>query len=173
MIAIVWLHTDIDQGYHWQGACIPCLGCHTIFGLAYHIWSVRIYGSLFNIKMLSHQYRKSHCDYKWFYNHLISMVGFRTTVRQQLYIHFEWGPCSYMLSINVCKEKSSYSGICIIGCTGNCENDNFLCRQSWKYYQYDCIPISICFNFNTLRLRQNVCQFPDDIFKCIFLNENM
>ena len=26
--------------------------------------------------------------------------------------------------------------------------------------------------FNTLRLRQNGCHFPDDIFKCIFLNEN-
>ena len=28
-------------------------------------------------------------------------------------------------------------------------------------------------NFNTLRLRQNGCHFPDDIFKCIFLNENV
>ena len=27
--------------------------------------------------------------------------------------------------------------------------------------------------FNTLRLRQNGCHFPDDIFKCIFLNENV
>ena len=26
---------------------------------------------------------------------------------------------------------------------------------------------------NTLRPRQNGRQFPDDIFKCIFLNENM
>ena len=26
--------------------------------------------------------------------------------------------------------------------------------------------------FNTLRLRQNGRHFPDDIFKCIFLNEN-
>ena len=26
--------------------------------------------------------------------------------------------------------------------------------------------------FNTLRPRQNGHQFPDDIFKCIFLNEN-
>ena len=25
---------------------------------------------------------------------------------------------------------------------------------------------------NTLRLRQNCCHFPDDIFKCIFLNRN-
>ena len=27
--------------------------------------------------------------------------------------------------------------------------------------------------FNTLRPRQNGCQFPDDIFKCIFVNENV
>ena len=27
--------------------------------------------------------------------------------------------------------------------------------------------------WNTLRLRQNGCHFPDEIFKCIFLNENV
>ena len=26
---------------------------------------------------------------------------------------------------------------------------------------------------NTLRLRQDDCHFPNDIFKCIFLNENV
>ena len=31
-----------------------------------------------------------------------------------------------------------------------------------------CLP-----RFNTLKLRQNACHFPDDIFKCIFLNENL
>ena len=30
-----------------------------------------------------------------------------------------------------------------------------------------------CVLLNTLRLRQNGCQFPDNIFKCIFLNENI
>ena len=29
------------------------------------------------------------------------------------------------------------------------------------------------FNINTLRSRQNGCHFPDDIFKCIFINENV
>ena len=28
-------------------------------------------------------------------------------------------------------------------------------------------------NLNTLRPRQNGCQYPDDIFKCIYLNENI
>ena len=31
----------------------------------------------------------------------------------------------------------------------------------------------ICGIINTLRLRQNVCHFPDDIFERIFLNENV
>ena len=30
-----------------------------------------------------------------------------------------------------------------------------------------------CGHVNTLRPRQNGCHFPDDIFKCIFLNENV
>ena len=30
-----------------------------------------------------------------------------------------------------------------------------------------------CLGLNTLRPRQNGCLFPDDIFKCIFLNENI
>ena len=30
----------------------------------------------------------------------------------------------------------------------------------------------ICFPVNALRPRQDGCHFPDDIFKCIFLNEN-
>ena len=36
------------------------------------------------------------------------------------------------------------------------------------------VPIKcpFCANFNTLRQRQNGCHLPDDIFKCIFLNEN-
>ena len=33
--------------------------------------------------------------------------------------------------------------------------------------------VLVCINFNTLRPRQNGCYFPDDIFKCIFLNENV
>ena len=33
--------------------------------------------------------------------------------------------------------------------------------------------LKICRNINILRPRQNGRQFPDDIFKCIFLNENV
>ena len=36
---------------------------------------------------------------------------------------------------------------------------------------YPCIPS--CLWVNTLRPRQNGCYFPDNIFKCIFLNENI
>ena len=34
-------------------------------------------------------------------------------------------------------------------------------------------PMLLMPNFNSLRLRQNVRHFPDDIFYCIFLNENV
>ena len=32
--------------------------------------------------------------------------------------------------------------------------------------------LGLCVRFNTLRLRQDGRHFPDDIFKCIYLNEN-
>ena len=35
------------------------------------------------------------------------------------------------------------------------------------------LPWFIAVHFNTLRPRQNGCHFPDDIFKCIFLNESI
>ena len=40
-------------------------------------------------------------------------------------------------------------------------------RFLWKYDANLCLPI------NTLRWKQDGCHFPDDIFKCIFLNENL
>ena len=44
----------------------------------------------------------------------------------------------------------------------------FIVNHLWN------ISHGLCFRwFNTLRPRQNGRQFPDDIFKCIFLNENI
>ena len=40
-----------------------------------------------------------------------------------------------------------------------------------KYFTLSLDPINC--NVNTLRLRQNACYFQDNIFKCIFLNENI
>ena len=34
-------------------------------------------------------------------------------------------------------------------------------------------PMNLAIRLNTLTPRQNGCHFPDDIFKCIFLNENL
>ena len=89
-----------------------------------------------------------------------------------------------------------------IGGNGCCRHGNPRChqiRQSWhrynalfsvkvfkllfkllKYYQR-MLPshVSLCDNelghhdFNTLRPRQHGRHYPDDIFKCIFLNENV
>ena len=51
------------------------------------------------------------------------------------------------------------------------------CRQIHKYsmkYAYAfCCDLSFGYVFNTLRPRQNGRHFPDDIFKWIFLNENV
>ena len=41
----------------------------------------------------------------------------------------------------------------------------------WAVITHSCTNFNGCL-INTLRLRQNGCHFPDDIFKCIFLNEN-
>ena len=53
------------------------------------------------------------------------------------------------------------------GIPGACATRNFayLARGPWNYVWIQWI--------NTLRLRRNCCNFADDIFKCIFLNENM
>ena len=40
-----------------------------------------------------------------------------------------------------------------------------LTPTGWQQYK--------TFSFNTLRPRQDGCHFPDDIFKCIFLSENV
>ena len=40
----------------------------------------------------------------------------------------------------------------------------YVCTKPWKQQLPD---------FNTLRPRQNGRHFPDDIFKCIFLDENV
>ena len=52
---------------------------------------------------------------------------------------------------------------------------NFVLLNIWEYRQVIChpyFPLSLkC--INTLRLRQNGRHFADDVFKCIFLNENV
>ena len=44
----------------------------------------------------------------------------------------------------------------------------------WKLHIQNCSYISPSYQWhNTLRLRRNIHHFADDIFKCIFMNENM
>ena len=45
----------------------------------------------------------------------------------------------------------------------------------WYILQINCVPSNqfSTYRVNTLRLRQDGRHFPDDIFKCIFLNENV
>ena len=51
---------------------------------------------------------------------------------------------------------------------------NVLMKQIFILYQYHLLIISLHINsLNTLRTRQDGRHFPDDIFKCIYFNENL
>ena len=56
--------------------------------------------------------------------------------------------------------KSKYNNIHARKCIANT-----VCKMPVFLFKSQCV--------NTLRPRQDGCQFPDDIFKCIFLNENI
>ena len=45
--------------------------------------------------------------------------------------------------------------------------------QSWRSTLHTCFMFSGCYHFNTLKPRHNGRHFADDVFKCIFLNENV
>ena len=47
------------------------------------------------------------------------------------------------------------------------------CEWNMSHWRPSLGPLIWCPIFNTLRPRQNGRHFPDDIFKCIFLNENV
>ena len=48
-----------------------------------------------------------------------------------------------------------------------------LCLKIKSFHSRTCMPAYCQLDLNTLRLGQNGHHFPDDIFKCIFLNENV
>ena len=48
-----------------------------------------------------------------------------------------------------------------------------LCNAAWSYYYWTVHRQLIIIPLNSLMPRQNGCHFPDGIFKCIFLNENV
>ena len=47
-----------------------------------------------------------------------------------------------------------------------------LVKYKWTELTFLSFNSSVLYAISTLRLRQNVCHFADDVFKCIFLNEN-
>ena len=57
----------------------------------------------------------------------------------------------------------------------SCLGLNVLVRKLFSNRTSDCLAALLCFDIpvNTLRPRQNGRHSPDDIFKCIFLNENV
>ena len=60
-------------------------------------------GPWFNIKMLSYQFRKSHCGDRWYYNCLTSRVGFTILSRWQLYIESDTRPIYPWTCLTCCK----------------------------------------------------------------------
>ena len=53
------------------------------------------------------------------------------------------------------------------------DNDSKYASPRWMFYYDICKWDDWQSRINTLRPRQNACHFPDDIFKYIFLNENV
>ena len=56
--------------------------------------------------------------------------------------------------------------------TSSAASDENFVKMTTFLFQWFLLLVSPCF-VNTLRLRQNSHHFPDDILKCIFLNENV
>ena len=82
--------------------------------------------------------------------------------------------CCWMVTI-LFRPQCEWSGINLV--TGHYFKT---WRQIWLFFKISFIKwvsrkwkINIEFYFNKLRPRQNGCHFTDDIFKCIFLNENV
>ena len=78
-------------------------------------------GLWFDIKMLSYQYRKSQCGDKirWYYNRLISTMGFPILVRWHLYIESVPRPSNglALIDVRICADTvmTNSGPICILG----------------------------------------------------------
>ena len=104
-----------------------------------------------------------------------------TQTRQNIAIHNHVYILGIYCTFNWCQPQIQSQPICSAGCP---LDSNFL--QEISCWSAQCDPNLIhCYRkirkiygnakgvINSFRLRQNGCNFPDDIFKCIFLNENV
>ena len=64
--------------------------------------------------------------------------------------------------VNMCRKQGSVTFRCVICLTSSL----------WNNSASQCLQVCLK-DINTLRLKQNDCHFPDENFKCIFLNENV
>ena len=55
----------------------------------------------------------------------------------------------------------------------SCSTSSYVAGDLWRYDAHVSCDIIVIWEFNTLRLRQNGSHYTDDIFNCVFLNENM
>ena len=114
-------------------------------------------GPQFNIKMTSYQYRKSHCGDKTVVRLSYLHKGISYTGKTSLY--WTWAPFILHSQYHCCS------------CPGNARS------QGISTHGTDLILLEYSGlntrSVNTLRQRWNRCHFADNIFKCIFLNDNL
>ena len=102
---------------------------------------------LFNIKMSSYQYRKSHCGHKTFVksSYLHSGISSLYWINTQVFVlHGESftlpEPCIF-INFNVValslKRRCHVEEISVTDCTKRCQKDNFQCNQLRKFCQID------------------------------------
>ena len=131
-------------------------------------WNLMIYpGPLFNIKMSSYQYRKSHC-------------GDKTVVRSS-YLHKGISYTGKMASLYWDGPQDPIYE----RCNSSSPSAAYMCQwirstlvqiMAWHWKNTVCEMAAILSRgrwVNTLRPRQNGRCFAYDTFKCIFLNENI
>ena len=88
----------------------------------------------------------------------------------------------FLLFCNYLWRNGSYCDSCFIGNQWNCKL-HLLTMQLWQicwqsliytvWLGHCCVLCLLLLQINTMRPTQNGRHFPDDIFKCIFLNENV
>ena len=168
---IHWVNPPVTGGFPSQRASnvvsIPKSWCHRV-----HEWEGQNFPPG---KMSSYQYRKSHCGDKIVVrsSHLHNGISY-TGKMASLYWFSPWIHCKItMLEMFLMKFWSPYLDNSVAQQYSS--EINYTNFNSQFNYENTILlfPIIGHHHSNTLRPRHNGRHFPDDIFKCIFLNENV
>ena len=115
------------------------------------------------------------CTYYFVCISMCNKVGNRPSLTT-VTVHMQW----YVINRQCFNNWSSWQVCCLVVFQGYGLLNNFITRwlhQRHPIFRPDVVTwphYILTFRvFNTLRPRQSDCDFADDIFKCIFLNENV